>query len=101
MPQCGIPQPGRVRSDGNDCGDGDRYVLDDPPRRGANSGTPISPGVLNFWSTLLKRLEDENTWLKRLLAEAMLGKAALSELLAKMIGPVTLFTGAANLRPVF
>ena len=35
----------------------------------------------------LKTLEDENTKLKRLLADAMLDNAALKDLLGKMYGP--------------
>jgi putative transposase len=50
----------------------------------------------------LKALEDENRRLKSLLADAMLDKAALNELLSKkMVGPAAMREGVAHLRTVF
>jgi transposase-like protein len=47
----------------------------------------------------LKRLEDENAKLKKLLAEQLLDAAALRELLAKkMVGPAVKREGVANLQ---
>jgi putative transposase len=49
----------------------------------------------------LKALEDDNARLKRLLAEAMLDKAALNEFLAKWLGPPpSAREGVADLRRV-
>jgi putative transposase len=50
----------------------------------------------------LRSLEEENGKLKRLLADAMLDKAALNELLEKkMVGPAAMREGVAHLRTVF
>ncbi|MFG1400277.1 IS3 family transposase [Roseixanthobacter pseudopolyaromaticivorans] len=73
----------------------------------------VSEGTIYAWNAKfggmsvseaqrLKALEDENRRLKSLLADAMLDKAALNELLfKKMVGPAAVRQGVARLRTVF
>jgi putative transposase len=49
----------------------------------------------------LRAIEEENTKLKRLLAEAMLDNAALKDLLGKMVMPVACREAVAHLRREF
>ena len=50
------------------------------------------------WAKRLRQLEDENAKLKKLLAEQMLGAAALRELLSKMVGPAGQREAVAHLQ---
>ncbi|WMS41338.1 IS3 family transposase [Acuticoccus sp. MNP-M23] len=78
-----------------------------PRKHGVSEGTIYAwkakfGGMSVSEAQRLKTLEDENRRLKSLLADAMLDKAALNELLfKKMVGSAAMREGVAHLRTVF